>query len=87
MNDDIKNFLESMREEFKADHEIRIQQQSASHSTIMAEIRIVKQDVANLKQTMDGWKMGGKVVFGFLVVLGGLITWTLNTFGIKIGLR
>lgn len=67
--------------------EVGVQQRSGSHSDILAKLTRIEKRMEALEATMNGWKMGGKIAFGMLVVTGGLITWILKTFGIKIGLR
>lgn len=58
-----------------------------NQTNVLAEIKGLKKDVADLKETIDGWKMGGKVAFGSLILIGGFITWILNTLGIHISIK
>lgn len=84
MTDSTRAELKEMLEEAI---EKGVQQRSGSHSDILAKLNKLEKDVAELKETMDGWRMGGKVAFGMLVLVGGLITWVLKTFGIHIGIK
>lgn len=71
-----------------------VQQRSGTHSDILSQLIDLKKDMKelkvttdNLKKTIEGWKIGGKVGFGMLLVIGGVTTWVLNTLGIHIGIK
>ena len=60
---------------------------SASDSNIMKEVIELRKEVAQMKETLDGWKSGTKIAFWGFVFIGGIITWVLNSFGIKFGIK
>ena len=64
-----------------------IQARSASDSDLMREIGSLRKEVAEVKETLEGWRSGTKLAFWIFVGLGGLITWVLNSFGIHFGIK
>lgn len=64
-----------------------IQQRSGSHSDLLREIMELKKDMAGLKDTINGWRSGTKLAFWIFVYSGALVTWVLNTTGVRIGIK
>ena len=64
-----------------------LHQRSASDSEVMRELIALRKQVLEMQETIDGWRSGTKIAFWAFVFIGGIITWVLNSFGIKFGIR
>ncbi len=87
----IKKYLDDFADKLNEQHEIRVQQVSASNSELLKEITSMKIKVESMQlmqnsmqKTIDGWKTGTKYSFWAFVGLGGIITWVLNSSGLHI---
>ncbi len=71
-----------------------IQQQSAHHSDNLAQFKEMNSRLSEtnnrlmiLEKTIGDWKFGGRLAFWLFVAVGGIVTWLINLFGIKIGFK
>ena len=62
-------------------------QRSASDSSIMKELVALRAEVAEMRETLNGWRSGTKIAFWAFVFVGGILTWILNSFGIHFGIK
>lgn len=97
-HDDISQIKTLIEEEFNKLDEKSIQQRSGHHSNLLKELKDMNTsinlridsmgaEITSLKAELSGWKLGSKIGITVIVALGALITWVLNSFGVKIGIK
>lgn len=97
-HDELSQLKHLIEDKFTELDEKSVQQRSGHHSDLKKQINdmgvsidirmySLEEKIASLGTELASWKLGSKIGIAVIVAIGGLITWVLNSFGIKIGIK